>query len=889
MERGPDEREAERRRMRDWMASLDDVLSQDGVGAAERLLAQLHRRAAARGARPPDGLHTPYVNTIPTSEQPAFEGDLEMERRIEALVRWNAMAMVVRANRRLPGIGGHIASFASAATLFEVGFNHFFHGRKHPQGGDQVYLQGHAATGVYARAFLEGRLDEAKLDAFRRELVPGGGLSSYPHPWLMPDFWEHPTVSMGLSPVMAIYQARFNRYLENRGLIENAPRVWAVIGDGEMDEPEAAGALHVAAQEGLGNLTFAVDCNLQRLDGPVRGSGKLIQQLEGLFRGAGWHVIKVLWSSDWDPLLERDLDGRLVQRMDETVDGDWQKYAVEGGAHMREHLFEPEPHLAEMVRGMSDAELGSLRRGGHDIEKVWAAYRAAEQETERPTVILAQTVKGYGLGEAGEAQNVAHKTKTLDAEHLRRFRDRLGVPVPDEGIEEAPYYRPADDGDLVRYLRDRREALGGPLPARQVTAPPLDPPHDALFDPYMEGSSGRPATTTMILVRLLADLAKDERLGPRVVPIVPDEARTFGVEAMFPQVGIYAPQGQLYEPVDEDALLTYREARNGQILEEGITEAGALSSLIAAGTAHASHGIAMVPFFFFYSMFGFQRVGDLLWAAGDTRARGFLIGATSGRTTLNGEGLQHQDGHSHLLALTHPRVKAFDPTFGYELATIVRDGLRRMFEEGEDWLYYITVSNEPYEHPARPDGVDEGILRGLYRHRAAGEAGDAGRARLLASGVMLHQALEAQRMLQEDFGVAAEVWSVTSWKELYTEALDADRFNRFRPGEPQRVPYVRRCLGDDDAPIVAVSDFVKALPGALARWLPAPIEPLGTDGFGRSDSRPALRDHFEVDARHVAWAALRALHRQDRFSKESLDRALQRLEIDPDKPNPRTA
>ncbi|MFW6057885.1 MAG: pyruvate dehydrogenase (acetyl-transferring), homodimeric type [Persicimonas sp.] len=882
-------RERQRAQVRDWLGALDEVIDREGRETAEKLLRQLQHRAQHRGIELPFELTTPYINSISADDEPRFDGDLEIEERLLNLVRWNAMAMVVRGNRRLEGIGGHIASYTSMSTLFEVGFNHVFHGKNHPEGSDQLYLQGHASTGVYARAFLEQRLDEEHLENFRRELQPEGGLSSYPHPWLMPDFWEFPTVSMGLSPLMGIYQARFNQYLENRGLAEQTGRVWVLCGDGELDEPEARGALHIAAREGLSDVTFVVDCNLQRLDGPVRGNSKSIQELEATFRGAGWRVIKLLWDSEWDELIEQDRDGVLVDRMEQTVDGHWQRYAADGGEYLREHFFGAEPELEQLAEELGRAKLDKLARsrGGHDIEKVYAAYRAAEEESERPTVILAQTIKGFGLGEAGEARNIAHKAKELDEAQLRAFRDRFNVPISDDDIGEAPFYRPSLDSSEVKYLQERREKLGGYVPRRKVQAPPLEMPDASIFDKFIErGSGDRPATTTMITVRLLSELLKDDKVGDLVVPIIPDEARTFGVEALFPQVGIYAAGGQQYEPVDADLLLSYEESPEGQILEEGISEAGAMSSFIAAGSAYATHGINTIPFYFFYSMFGFQRVGDLLWAAGDQRTRGFLIGATAGRTTLNGEGLQHEDGHSHLVAYTNPRVRAWDPCFAHELAVIVQDGIEKMYVDGEDLMYYITAANEAYEHPAMDEVDRDGILRGMYRYRESRKSGEVRKVQLLASGTILHQALEAQRILEDDFGVTAHVWSVTSWKNLYEDGLESDRHNRLHPNKNKQQPYLRQCLGEEPGVVVAVSDFIKALPYSLARWCPGELVSLGTDGFGRSDSRPALRDFFEVDARHIALGALSGLVARERYPEARFEKAFDDLGIDPDKPNP---
>jgi pyruvate dehydrogenase E1 component len=870
----------------EWLESLDYVIKHGGPDRVRELLRALQRRAAEFGISLPYSANTPYVNTIPASRQSRFPGNRAIERRIKSIIRWNAMAMVVRANREESGIGGHISTYASAATLYEIGFNHFFHGPSSEGGGDQIYFQGHASPGIYARAFLEGRLTEGQLENFRRELRPEGGLPSYPHPRLKPDFWEFPTVSMGLGPIMAIYQARFNRYLEDRGLRQKTGRVWAFIGDGETDEPETLGAITLAAREKLDNLIFVINCNLQRLDGPVRGNGKIIQELEAIFRGAGWNVIKVIWGDTWDPLLARDVDGALVKRMEEAVDGDYQKYSVEPGSYTREKFFGADPRLRKMVAGLTDEDIQKLRRGGHDPEKVYAAYRAAVEHEGQPTVILAKTVKGYGLGEAGEGKNITHQQKKLNYEELREFRARFGIPISDDVLGDAPFYKPGEASPEMRYLHARRKQLGGYVPDRRTRAAPIEPPSPSLFDEFCKGSEGREASTTMVFVRLLSKLLRAERIGPLVVPIVPDEARTFGMESLFREVGIYSHVGQRYEPVDRATLLYYKEAKEGQILEEGITEAGSVCSLIAAGTAYATHDVNTIPFFIFYSMFGFQRIGDLVWAAGDMGCRGFLIGGTAGRTTLAGEGLQHQDGHSHLLAYSHPHVVAYDPAFAYELAVIVRDGIRRMYVEQEPLCFYLTVGNEPYPMPPMPDGVEEGILRGLYRCRST-DGVEAPAVRLLGSGAIMNEVLHAQRMLADDFGVASEVWAATSYQQLHRDALEVERWNRLHPGESERVPWVRHCLGDDaDGTVVAATDYTKALPSAIAPWLAGSFVVLGTDGFGRSDGRAALRDYFEVDARHIAWAALRALARTGKFPADRLDAAMSALSIDPDKPNP---
>jgi len=882
--------EHERVENREWRESLDHVLENGGPERVVELLQLLGVHAHSAGVRLPFTANTPYINTIPVEEQAPFPGSREIERRIKSLVRWNAMAMVVRANRSENGIGGHISTYASAATLLEVGFNHFFRRGAEGSAGDQVFFQGHASPGVYARAFLEGRISTEQLRNFRRELSPEGGLSSYPHPWLMPDFWQFPTVSMGLTSLLAIYQARFNRYLMNRGLLEAGDaKVWAFLGDGEMDEPESLGAITLASRENLDNLIFVVNCNLQRLDGPVRGNGKIIQELEAAFRGAGWNVIKVVWGSDWDPLLAKDRDGALVRRMGEVVDGQYQKYVVESGAYIREHFFGSDPSLVEMAAALTDEQLEKLNRGGHDPAKVYAAYHAAVNHEGAPTVILAKTIKGYGLGEAGEGRNITHQQKKLNEEELLEFRKRFGIPISDDQVAQAPFYRPSDDSPEMRYLRERRETLGGYMPSREVKAGPLEPPSEEIFHEFLEGTGERKVSTTMAFVRMLSKIIRDEAVGRLVVPIISDEARTFGMESLFRQCGIYAQAGQLYEPVDAHTLLYYKEAKDGQILEEGLTEAGSIASFIAAGTAYATHGINTIPFFIFYSMFGFQRIGDLMWAAADLRCRGFLLGGTSGRTTLNGEGLQHQDGHSHLLAYPTPNLLAYDPAFAYELAVIIRDGIRRMYVDQEDVFYYLTVYNEAYPQARMPEGAEEGILKGIYRCRASGLEGEPARAQLLGSGSALNQVLEAARILEERYGVAADVWSVTSYKALHRDALEAERWNLLHPGEEPRSPWVTRALPSDPGVIVATSDYVKALPESIARWLPGRLVTLGTDGFGRSDTREALRDFFEVDARYIALAAMCGLAREGGIGWEVPRRALEELEIDPGKPNPMTS
>jgi pyruvate dehydrogenase E1 component len=875
---------------REWLDSLDYVLSQGGPERAGRLLQQLslHARRAA-GVNLPFTATTPYQNTIASRQQPPFPGSQEMERRIKSLVRWNALAMVVRANKIESGIGGHISTFASAATLYEVAFNHFLQAQTESGDRDLVYFQGHAAPGMYARAYLEGRIPKEKLQNFRRELKAGGGLSSYPHPWLMPDFWEFPTVSMGLGPIQAIYQARFIRYLENRGLKKaTGGRVWAFMGDGEMDEPESLGSITLASRERLDNLIFVVNCNLQRLDGPVRGNGKIIQELEAIFRGAGWNVIKVIWGTDWDNLMINDRDGILVKRMGEITDGQYQKYFVESGAYFRHNLFGSDPRLLKMVEHLSDEQLSRMRLGGHDPIKVHAAFKAATEHEGAPTVVLAKTIKGYGLGEAGEGKNITHQQKKLNEDELRVFRSRFGIPIADEELHDAPFHRPADDSPEIRYMQERRKQLGGYLPERKVRSKPIAPVSGVHFEEFHKGTDGREVSTTMVFVRLLGKLLRDPEIGKLIVPIIPDEARTFGMEALFRQVGIYSSVGQLYEPVDMDTLLYYKEAKDGQILEEGITEAGSICSFIAAGTAYANHGINTIPFFIYYSMFGFQRIGDLIWAAADMRTRGFLIGGTAGRTTLAGEGLQHQDGHSHLLALPVPNLLAYDPAFAYEIGVIIQDGIKRMYVDQESIFYYLTVTNEPLPMPAMPEGKDvaEGILKGIYRFRTSTKKDAKLRAQLFGSGTIMYEVLKAQQILEEKYGVAADVWSVTSYKQLYRDGNDCDRWNMLHPGETPRVPFVSQALKDAPGVLVAASDYMKVLPESIAQWLPRPLVALGTDGFGRSESRTSLRDFFEVDAKHIVLATLTALLRDKQIKLDVLQKAVKDLGINPEKANP---
>ena len=875
---------------REWRESLDFVLSSDGPERAANLLQKLHDHALESGVKVPFSANTPYINTISLENQPPYPGDPALEWNIRSIIRWNAMAMVVRANKLEEGIGGHISTYASAAALYEVAFNHFLRGRTDKREGDIVYIQGHAAPGIYARAYLEGRLTIEDLQNFRRETGPHKGLSSYPHPWLMSDFWQFPTVSMGLSPIMAIYQARFNRYLEDRGIKQPSDaKVWAFLGDGECDEPESLGAITLASREELDNLIFVVNCNLQRLDGPVRGNGKIIQELEAIFRGAGWNVIKVVWGSNWDPLLAKDKTGALVRRMTEALDGDYQKYSVASGEYIRSHFFGREPVLLDMVKDLSDEELQKLRRGGHDPEKIYPAYKEAVENKGSPTVILAKTIKGYGLGEAGEGRNITHQQKKLNEDELRIFKSRFDIPISDEDVARAPFYKPPKNSPEIKYLLKRRKELGGFVPKREIKCEPLKPPSEKIFDEFYKGSGKREFATTMAIVRMLSQLLKDKNIGKHIVPIIPDEARTFGMESLFRQVGIYSHVGQLYEPVDAETLLYYKEAKDGQILEEGITEAGSMSSFIAAGTAYATHGINMIPFFIYYSMFGFQRIGDLIWAAGDMKTKGFLIGGTSGRTTLAGEGLQHQDGQSHLLAYPVPNLKAYDPAFAYELAEIIQDGIKRMFVDQEDLFYYITVMNEPYAHPPMPEGSEEGILRGMYKFKDAEDQNSELRAQLFGSGTILNEVLHAQDVLQEQYGVAADVWSVTSYKELYRDGLEKERWNMLHPSEIKRTPYITKCVKDTQGVFVAASDYMMALPDSISQWLPRPLVTLGTDGYGRSGSRKALRDFFEVDWRYITLAVLASLTWEKKINTDVVEKAIKDLEIDPGKDNPVTS
>ncbi len=869
----------------EWLDSLEYVLNSRGAERVKYLLTILESRALAEGVDIARKLNTPYINTIHVEKQPPYPGNREIERRLKSFIRWNAMAMVVRANKETDGIGGHISTYASAATLYEVALNHILRGRgESGYDGDHVYFQGHSSPGIYARAFLEGRLTEQHLKNFRREMAEGGGLSSYPHPWLMPDFWEYPTVSMGLGPIMAIYQARFNKYLADRGIKDTSrQRVWCFMGDGECDEPESLGAITLAARERLDNLKFVINCNLQRLDGPVRGNGKIIQELEALFTGAGWNVIKVIWGDDWDALLEKDEHGLLVKRMGEVVDGQYQKYVGMPGSYIREHFFGKYPELLELVKNYSDEKLERMRRGGHDPEKVYAAFKAAEECQDRPTVILAKTIKGYGLGEAGEGRNIAHNKKKVNEEELLEFRSRFGIPISDEEVGKAPFYKPAEDSVELKYLRQRRQELGGYLPNRPTTAPKMEVPR---FDDYrklVDRDNGKVLSTTNGFVRLLSRLCKDKKIGKYIVPIVPDESRTFGMEGMFREIGIYSHSGQLYEPIDSDQLAYYKEAKDGQLLEEGISEAGSMSSFNAAGTAYASHGINMIPFFIFYSMFGFQRIGDLIWAAADMRAKGFLIGGTAGRTTLNGEGLQHQDGHSLLNAMAFPSVRAYDPAYHYETATIVMDGLKRLYEDGETAIYYLMVENENYEMPAMPDGVQEGILRGMYKLRSQDVKGSKVRAQLFGSGAILNGVLRAQEILADRYKIASDVWSVTSYTELRREAQECRRWNMLHPTATPRKSYLETVIEGVDGPFVSASDYVRAHQEQIAPWLPGGLMALGTDGMGRSETRPNLRRHFEVDAESVVIATLYRLMQNGQVDAATVEKAIKELEINPEK------
>ena len=869
----------------EWLDSIDYLIKHEDEERVEEILELLNNRLIEKGISVKPHLNTPYVNTIREAEESDYPGNRKLERKIKSLIRWNAMAMVVQANKKKDGIGGHISTYASAATLYEVGFNHFFKGGDNDHPADIIYFQGHASPGIYARSFLEGRISKNMLENFRRELDPDGGLPSYPHPRLMKDYWQFPTVSMGLAPIMAIYQARFNKYLQDKGLLE-APdqKVWAFLGDGEMDEPESMGALTLASREELDNLIFVINCNLQRLDGPVRGNSSVIQELEGAFRGAGWNVIKVILGENWDPLLKKDKNGLLKKRLGEIVDGERQKYSISGGDFIRKNFFGKYDELKKMVEDMSDEELAKLRRGGHDPQKVYNAFDRARENKDTPTVILAQTIKGYGLGEAGEGRNITHQQKKLNEEELKHFKDRFDIPISDEDLGTAPFYKPDEDSEEIKYLIEQRKKLGGLMPKRNREKTGFDMPEDKVFDEFYKGSGKREVATTMAAVQMLGKLLKDKNVGKQVVPIVPDESRTFGMDALFRQAGIYAHAGQLYEPVDRDSLLYYKEAKDGAILEEGITEAGSMSSFIAAGTAYSTHQINCIPFYVFYSMFGFQRVGDFIWAAADARTKGFMLGGTAGRSTLAGEGLQHQDGNSHLLALTVPSVRAYDPAFAFELAVIIRDGMKRMYQDGEDVFYYITVMNEKYKMPSIPSrkGIETGIINGMYKYRSSQK--NKQNLHLLGSGSILNEALKAAEILKKDYNIFPEVWSVTSYKKLYDNAIETERKNRVS-GKNEET-YIEECVGNKKATFVAVSDYVKALPLSVSKWFPGTFAALGTDGFGLSEHRDELRDHFEIDARHIVWGALISLHKQKKVDKEMLNKAKENLGINSDKPSP---
>ena len=871
----------------EWLEALEALIDAEGIDRAHYLLENLITRARSRGAFLPYNANTPYLNTIPVESQPQYPGDREIERRINAIIRWNAVAMVVRANKESSELGGHIASFQSAATLYDVGFSHFWRVPSENHAGDLVYIQGHSSPGIYSRAFLEGRISEEQVLNFRRE-VDGKGLSSYPHPWLMPDFWQFPTVSMGLGPIMAIYQARFMKYLQGRGLAEPDDRkVWAFMGDGEMDEPESLGAISLAAREKLDNLIFVVNCNLQRLDGPVRGNGKIIQELEAGFRGVGWNVIKVIWGSNWDALLARDNLGALRRRMEECVDGEYQAFKSRDGAYVRKEFFNKYPALADMVSGMTDEELWQLRRGGHDPIKVYAGYHAAVHHEGQPTVILAKTIKGYGMGAAGEGMNITHQQKKMGLPELKAFRDRFKIPITDAQIAEVPLYRPADDSEEMKYLRERRAALEGSIPQRRRKSYPLEVPPLETLSLQLKGSDDREISTTMAFVRILAELLRDKQIGNRIVPIVPDESRTFGMEGMFRQLGIFSQVGQLYKPEDSGQLMFYREHQHGQILQEGICEAGGMSSWIAGATSYSTHNLPMIPFYIFYSMFGFQRVGDLAWAGGDSRCRGFLLGGTSGRTTLNGEGLQHADGHSHVIASTIPNCVAYDPTFAYELAVIIHDGLRRMLVDQEDIFYYITLMNENYQHPSMPPHMRESILKGMYLFRD-GSNGKVPRVQLMGSGTILREVIAAADLLHDDFGVAADVWSVPSFTELRREGIETERWNMLHPAVDQRRSHVESCLAERPGPVVAATDYMRTFADQIRSYVPRRYKVLGTDGYGRSDYRKRLRSFFEVDRYYVALAALKALADDEQLPASKVADAIRKYDIDPEKPNPAT-
>jgi len=876
----PDKQETQ-----EWIESLEDALEEHGYERTQHLLETLIHFAESKGARLPFNTNTPFLNTILPGQEPDYPGDRELERKIKSIVRWNAMAMVTKANKETPGIGGHISTFASAATLYEVAFNHFLKGPNHPSGQDMVFFQGHASPGIYARAYLEGRLNKTHLNNFRRELTDGGGLSSYPHPYLMPDFWQFATVSMGLGPMMAIYQARFMRYMIDRGFMEDTGRkVFAYLGDGEMDEPESTGALTLASRENLDNLIFVINCNLQRLDGPVRGNSKIIQELEGAFRGAGWNVIKVIWGSDWDDLFESDRNGVLLGRIEEVVDGDLLKYVVEGGEYIREHFFGKNPELLKMVEHISDEKLEKMKIGGHDPLKVYAAYNEAINHKGEPTVILARTIKGYGLGEAGEGRNITHNQKKLNEEELLYFRDRFNVPLSDDEATQAPFYRFSDDSNEYKYFSEKRKKLGGPLPFRVDKPTHLSVPDISIFQEMLDGTGDREISTTMSYVRLLTLLAKDKTIGKHIVPIIPDEARTFGMDPLFRQLGIYASAGQLYDPVDSNQFLYYKEAKNGQILEEGINEAGAVSSFIAAGTSYSTHGIHMIPFYIYYSMFGFQRIWDFIWAAGDMRARGFLLGGTAGRTTLNGEGLQHQDGHSHLAAAATPNIKAYDLAYAYEIAVIIHRGIKEMVEDGTDVIYYLTLENENYNHPPIPENVTEDIIKGLYKIHGTEKP----TVRLLGSGPLMGETLAAAELLKNDWGIEPGIWNVTSFSELRRDAEETERWNLIHPDKIPRHSHLEQCLSKHRVPTVSVSDYVKMVSEQIGPYVPGPYYSLGTDGFGRSETRQALRHFFEVDRYYIVLTAIRALALDGKLEMSKVDAVMKKYNLDPEKPSPIT-
>ena len=866
----------------EWLESIDDALEEHGYDRTRFLLEELIEYAQTKGARLPFNTNTPFINTIQPKDEPEYPGDQEIERRIKSIIRWNAMAMVVRANTNTPGIGGHISTYASSANLYEVAFNHFFKGPDHPSGGDLVFFQGHGSPGQYSRAYLEGRLTEENLESFRRELTPGG-LSSYPHPYLMPDFWQFATVSMGLGPIMAIYQARFLSYITDRGIYKKSDRkVWAFLGDGEMDEPESKGALTLASKEELDNLIFVVNCNLQRLDGPVRGNTKVIQELEGAFRGAGWNVIKVVWGSDWDELIEKDSSGKLLQRMDEVIDGDLLKYVVEGGAYFREHFFGKYPETLELVSHMSDDELIKMKLGGHDPVKMYAAYKEATEHKGRPTVILARTIKGYGMGSAGEGRNITHNQKKLNEDELLYFRDRFSVELSDKEAVKAPFFKPKANSKEIKYLKQRREELGGYLPSRVVKNKKMNPPDIKIFQELLDGTGDRSISTTMAFVRLLTIICRDKEVGKYVVPIIPDEARTFGMDPLFRQLGIYAHKGQLYDPVDSDQFLYYKEAINGQIFEEGINEAGAISSFIAAGMSYQTTGENMIPFYIYYSMFGFQRVWDFIWAAGDMRARGFLLGGTAGRTTLNGEGLQHQDGHSHLAAAVTPNVKAYDLAYAYEIAVVVRHGIKEMFFDQKDVIYYLTLENENYVHPPMPNGVEEDIIKGMYKLHSTKKP----KVRLLGSGPLLNEVIEAAKILKEEWDIDPGIWNVTSFTELRREAEEVERWNIINPTKKAKRSHIEKSLNNNSVPTIAVSDYVKMSSEQISPYVSGSFYSLGTDGFGRSDTRENLRHFFEVDRYYIVLTAIRALADQGDLEMKVVNDVIKKYNIDPNKPNP---